>query len=353
MNKKEIFKKILKYYLITRIFLIFLMIVDNYLLRIKLPYFPSVFYVWDGEHYINIAENGYIKDYLYAFFPAIPLLLRYLGKVGLFVLNQICVVLTSYLFYVIGKKYLKIKDPYVPVKYWLISPIAVTTMVFYTEALFVFLTTLTYYLYKEKKYYFVMGLVLGLCSTIRSTGSILFFSLFIIMIIDWIKKRIKLKDIIITYIPATIISCAYPIYLYITTGNPFKFVEVQKYWLKTSSNIFRILYDVIVYTINDFGYLWTINSILTIIIIFYIIRYIIKNRKEKSYYSLYIYMIMTIIMICFTIKGNGDPLTSYYRYIFASFPIYFMLKDDIKTYMILGAFTILVSNFFLINAYFF
>ena len=353
MNKKEVIKEILKYYLITRVFLITLLIVDNFLLKIKFPNIESVFYLWDGEHYLNIANNGYISDYLYAFFPTIPLLIRYLGKIGFLLLNQICVILTSYLLYEIGNKHLKLKNTYSPVFFWLISPISVTTMLYYTEAIFLFLTTLTYYLYKEKKYFFVTGLVLGLCSTIRSTGSILFFSLFIIMVIDWIKKKIKFKNIITTFIPATIISCTYPIYLYYITGNPFKFIEVQQYWLKKSSNIIRLLYDVLIQTINDYKLIWAINSILTILLLYYLIRYIIKNRREKKYSNFFIYTLLTIFMLSFTIKGNGDPLTSYYRYIFACFPIYFMFKDEFKYYMIIGSASILISNFFLLNLYFF
>ena len=353
MNKKEIFKKILKYYLFSRIFLIFLMIVDNYLLGTKYPQIPSIFYVWDGEHYLTIAKDGYIFDYLYAFFPTIPLLIRYLGKILFLILNQVCVVSTCYTLYLIGAKHLKLKNPLSPVLFFLLSPIAITTMLFYTEAIFLFLTTLTYYLYKEKKHFLIIGLLLGLCSTIRSTGSILFFSLFIIMVIDWIKKRVKLKNIIITYIPATIISCTYPIYLYFTTGNPFKFIEVQEHWLKKSSNIIRLLYDVIVQTINEFGILWTVNSVLTLILMGYLIKYVIKNRKEKTYHDFYIYILMTIFVISFTIKGNGDPLTSYYRYLFACFPIYFMFQDKFKNYIIMGSITILITNFFLMSSYFF
>lgn len=353
MTKKEVTTEILKYYVITRIVLIFIMLLNNYILPINYPEFPSIFYVFDGQHYLNIAANGYISDYLYAFFPVVPLLIRYLGGAGFLILNQVCVLLTAYLLYLIGDKHLKLKDPLVPVKFFFISPISIMTMVYYTEALFMFLTTLSYYLYKEKKYYIILGIALGLCSTVRITGSILFLALFILMSIDFFKHNIKFKNIIVTYVPATIISCIYPIFLYFKTGNPFKFIEVQNYWLKESSNIFRILYDVVVKTINDFGIFWAVNSVLTIVIVVAFTKYMIKNRKEESYYGLFTYFLLTIIMICFTIKGNGDPLTSYYRYIFACFPVYFMIGDKPINYILITFFSIIVANLFVLNIYFF
>ncbi len=353
MTKKEIIKKILRCYLITRIFLIFLMILDNFLLKTKYPDIPSIFYLYDGEHYLNIAKNGYTIYYLYAFFPGVPLLIRYLGKIGFLLINQICVALTSYLLYIIGDKYLKLKKPLTPVVFWLISPIALMTMLFYTESIFVFLTVLVYYLYKEQNYYLILGIILGLCSTVRSTGSILFFTLFILMIIDLFKKKIKIKNIIITYIPATIISCLYPAYLYFKTGNSLKFVEVQSYWLKEKTNIFRILYDVVIKTIQDPQMIFIINSILTIVIVTFFIKYIVNHHKEKNYYDIYLYFIMTLIIICTSIKGNGDPLTSYYRYIFACFPVYYMIKDKFINYALLAVFSINVCSFFLFNTYFF
>ena len=62
----------------------------------------------------------------------------------------------------------------------------------------------------------------------------------------------KFKNILITYIPATIISCIYPIYLYFKTGNPLYFVDVQfEYWGKIATNIFTVFFKAGKIIFND------------------------------------------------------------------------------------------------------
>ena len=125
----------------------------------------------DCKHYIDIAYNGYAEDYLYAFFPLVPILIRLIGVFGVIVLNQILSIVIAYMFLDISKNMLNNKNAIFTARLWLWSPIAVTTVVCYTEALFVFLTLFSFYLYKNKKYYIVLGISLGLSVMCRNTGS--------------------------------------------------------------------------------------------------------------------------------------------------------------------------------------
>ena len=58
---------------------------------------PELVYLFDSELYRQIAENGYYKDFLTAFFPMIPLIMRFLTGYGLIVINQICLFISMVL----------------------------------------------------------------------------------------------------------------------------------------------------------------------------------------------------------------------------------------------------------------
>ena len=220
-------------FIIVRIFFyILLNILDRDLL--------TVLQFMDGENYIDIANNGYNKKYLYAFFPLIPLLIRYFGIYFVFILNNILVLLSAIL---LKKEYNESTA-----LLFLLSPIQIYCSILYTESIFIFLCILSIYLIKRKKY-ILTGLCLGIGVCCRSMMSMLFFSIFIVMCYDWYKKNCTFKDILKTYIPATIISCIYPIYLQIVTGNWKLFNDIQfEWWSAEKSNIFKtILLDIIRY----------------------------------------------------------------------------------------------------------
>ena len=235
-----------------------------------------------------------------------------------------------------------------------ISPISIFTCMFYTVGLFLFLTIFAFYLYKCKKNYLILGITLGLSVMTRSLGSMLFFSIFIFMFIDVIKKKERFSNILITYIPATIISCLYPIYLYMETGDLLYFTEVQfLYWNRVSTNIFMILIDSFRYLNMNFNFLYGLNYVLTAGLVIYIIYVIIKNWCDKKYYEIYLYMIFSLIAICSTIRHTGDAVTSYYRYIFGCFPIYFMILPKQKNLFVILFLTIFITMGFLMGVYFY
>ena len=348
-------KKIFNYFIFTRICLLILLFIAEIILS-KTDYseYNNVLDLFDNIHYLNIAKFGYTYDYQYAFFPLTPLLIRALGKVGFIILNQLCAYATGYIFYLIARDIFKKEEPFnVPLLYF-VSPIAVFTCMFYSESLFMFLTVLAFYLYKTKKNYLGLGITLGLSVATRSIGSMLFFSLFIFMFIDFIKKREKFKNILITYIPATIISCLYPIYLYIQTGNPLYFVNVQfDFWGKIGTNILMLFFDAGKILFNNFYMLYIVDYLLVLFLFGYIIWYIIKHRQEKNYWELFVYLAFSLIAISSNIKKSESGVVSFYRYIFCSFPIYFMINDKrIYTYLLV-AITGFVSFCFLLGIYFY
>lgn len=351
----ENFKYIFKIFLISRIVLLVFMLFFNFLLSNDISnQYTSVLSLYDNEHYLNIARDGYTFEKQYAFFPLTPLLIRYLGKFVFLLLNQLCVLLSGYLLYLISDKIFKKEEPYWPSILFFISPISIFTCMFYSEALFIFLTILSFYLYKTKKNYLILGFALGLSVMTRSFGSILFFTIFIFMFIDMIKKREKFKNILITYIPATIISCLYPIFLYIETGNFLYFIETQFiHWGRINTNIFTILFDAANIILKKIHFLFIFDYILVFFLIGYAFYIIVKKRKEKKYYEIFLYIILSFIAICSTIRGINNPLASFYRYIFGCFPIYFMIKKNDSVLLLIIFFSCYMTFLFLMGIHFY
>ena len=355
IEDKEYFNKIFKIFLVTRIVLvIFLVLSEVVLSNSDISKYKHVFELFDNEHYLNIAKYGYKKEFQYAFFPLTPLLIRYFGKFVFLIVNQVCVFLSGYLLYLITSKFYKNEKNYYPALFYFISPIAIFTVMFYSEALFIFFTLLAYYLYKSKKSYLALGITLGLSVLTRSLGSMLFFAIFIFMFIDFIKKRENFKNILITYVPATIISCLYPIFLYIRTGDLLYFSTVQyEYWARISTNIFRIIFDVAKVTFGNGFSIHVIDFFIVFGLMAYIFWYIFKHRKNKEYYDIFVYMIFSLIAICSTIRCKSDAIASFYRYIFGCFPIYFMLKKNYLTFIFMILLSVFITYLFLLGFYFF
>jgi len=354
-SNKDILKKLLKIFLITRLVLIIALIVSEWALsNTDISAYKHVFDLFDNEHYLNIANNGYTYMHEFAFFPLTPILIRYLGKIGFLILNHVCVFFSGYLMYLMSRDISSEENNYWLPLFFFISPISVFTCMFYSEAVFLFLTIFAFYLYKKKKNYLILGITLGLSVLNRSLGSMLFFTIFIFMFINFIKKKEKFKNILITFIPATIISCLYPLYLYEKTGDLLYFMTVQyEHWGRINTNIFIIFFDAFRLLLKNpvFGHI--VDYVVVFSLIFYIFYYIIKNRKESKYYEMFLYIVLSSFAICSTIRNNADAFASFYRYIFACFPLYFMMKKNTYTFILLILYTVFVTYFFLGGMYYF
>ena len=311
-------KKVFKWFLVSRLLL--LLIILSYCLFSNTNIL-DIYSYFDNEWYVEIANNGY-NDGTVVFFPLIPLIIRYLGSVSLVIINVVCTYFTGLIIY----KLSSIKGS----KLWFFSPIAIFSILLYTESIFIFLTILTLYLYKNKKY-LLAGISLGLSVFCRNMGSMLFFSIFIYMIYEFIKGRAKFKDILIMYIPATIISLIYPVYLQVVFNNWHLFIDSQHmYWDRISSNIFLVIIMDIKYVIKfpDFGncLYFVVNYMFLGLMIYLIYKDIVKNKK-LTINSMY--MILSILAIFSSCRdGYNIPSTSFYRYFLGCYPIYLIGSEE-------------------------
>lgn len=355
VNKKEDFIDISKAYIFSRIIFIGLLLLfsiprglDKNLLN------------FDIEHYLNIALDGYLNNSDYAFFPLLPLLMRFfdLFKVptlGIVVLNLFLSYLTTIILYKIVKEIYNYDDKTVKniILFWLFSPIALFTIIPYTEGIFIFLTMFTFYLYKIGKYPVLMGIALGLSVFTRSFGAMLFFSIFIVLFKDLCENfKISFKKdfiyILNIYIPATFISIVYPIYLYIKKGDFLYFLNVQfSEWYRVKSNIFSMLIEdfKLIFNNETIILLSTINLMILFIVLFYTIIFFVKSiaNKEEDSLILGLYTLFCFISCFSTMRVDGGTMAScsIYRYLLSLFPLYIYRKNDVMKSISLRIFIIL------------
>lgn len=335
-------KTIFYLFLITRLIFFLFLFYYKYLLNIQYD-FGSIYLQYDGLHYYDIAMSGYTKAYQYAFFPLFPLSIRFFSLfnvaiIGTLVVNHIMTLAAAYLLYFTGKNILNRNNEISLTisKLWLFSPIAICTNILYSEALFVLLTLSSYYLYKKKRY-FLAGICLGLSVATRSQGSMLYFSIFIILMAEIILTR-KWKDfynILAMFIPATTLSCLYPLYLFVKLGKWHYFVDVQfECWGRMKSNfLFTMSQDLHMITID---HLSTINFMYTYISLLVFIYIIFNSLKGERHYDLILYALFSLIVIFATCRvPPGVPSTSFYRYFYSIISIYLLVDAKVKSKMIL------------------
>lgn len=326
---RKILTKVLIFFILSRIF--FAIIVY------KLGF--NTFLNDDGQHYVNIAQNGYVKNYLFAFFPLYPMFIKLLHifnipyMVGGILISNICAIITGYIFCFIDK----VEDKNSILILWFFSPIAIFTTGIYTESLFILLTLLTLIVYKKEKYVFT-GIFLGLSILTRNVGSLLYFAILIDMIVKLFgKKDIKLKIIngFKLFIPATLLAIIYPVYLLIVKGKPFYFVETEKYWFREHSlplyGLFKQLYDTFFRIGYKFGYiLYYFHLILSSLSVIIVISLLIfAFRKHKENLALNLFFLISFIVYTSSFVNNHNPqincipTASWFRYIFGTIPLYY------------------------------
>lgn len=349
ITKKYIYSRIIVFSIFILSVMSLLVFIEN--ISINIEILNKYYKFFDIEHYVNVAKYGYTHNYEYAFFPLFPMIIRVFYKLRITIIGTICFNLViGYLTTIIIFKILSFYDYKNEVKkklinFYLYSPITIFTIIPYTEGLFIFLTVITFYFYITKKNLYITGVLLGLCSMTRSFGAMLFFGIFIDLVYKYVKnKEFNLKNFISIckiYIPATLISIIYPIYLFIKMKNPLYFVEVQYiHWHRAKSNFFLAIYKELELMLNGktTPVLNVINMYLLIFSIYLLIKTIIyfcKNKKE-GYVSMIIYLILTFFFTFTTMRNDGRifPTCSMYRYFLGLFPIYLANTLNTKVFYI-------------------
>ncbi|MBR2598114.1 MAG: hypothetical protein IKE09_06170 [Clostridiales bacterium] len=306
--------------------------------------YSTILELGDGLLYRKIAQFGYSEDYLVAFFPLIPIIIRYLGDIGMLIINQLAFLGTLFILKdLLAKEYNYSQTNYILLLFAL-SPMGFFSMLEYTESLFVFFTLSAFVLFKRKKHPLLMGILIGLSVVTRNVGSLLFFAIFVGMCLDMKRKETRFVDIITAYVPATLLSLSFPVYLQFTYGKWNAFVDIQYTdYLRIRSNFFKTLYWNLVYVFTDkFPHdgidvlvLYKVSEFLSLLLMCFVIlligreiRIMLKEKRIKTdSLVLVIFCALYIIALTSTIRDplQDCPTYSFYRYYLAMFSVFVML----------------------------
>ena len=204
----------------------------------------SIWNVWDTHQYIAIAQYGYTsytaneRNLQIVFFPLYPYVIKLFALVfrnyvlsALLVSNLAYLSAVIYLFKLVSLDYDK-EDSFRSVIYLSIFPTAYFLHAGYTESLFIFLTIASFY-YVRKERYGLSGIFGMFAAATRITGIIL-LPIFVIEYLD--QKGFILKKVEKNILWLLLIALGLFFYLsinYITFGDPFKFLVIQKvHWYK-------------------------------------------------------------------------------------------------------------------------
>lgn len=365
---------------VVLLFLVSRLLFAVILLLTQSPY-GKVLGLFDADHYRYIAANGYEYKYMTCFFPVIPMFIRFTGDIGLVIINHVAffisLVFLKKILMLMGKS----KVCTAALAVCALSPLAYFTSIEYTESLFFLFTVVVFYMFVTDKNCILMGIILGLAVMTRNTGSLLFFAVFAGMCYKaWKDKeglRKRIINIFLCYIPATIISLIYPVYLQIRFGNWKVFVDTQyEYWLRIHSDFFRTVFislKVVFTNIYDFHglsfeILFRINEVLSLFLlgltIYLIIREIIIMKRNKAVdinsVVAIIYVVLFMIAINLTIRDPlaDCPTDSFYRYYASLFPLYLGLsklsENKIRIAAIVSAgITVITGSLFSLDLFFF
>lgn len=326
-NKLEL-KKILKWFLLSRVLLIVFLLIKGDL---------SILELYDSEHYLTMAKNGYVTDNLYAFFPLYPLVIKVIsfiipsGQIVGMLISNVCAFLSILVLHELTKD----KKNYGNLMCLIFSPILAYSSMVYTESMFMLLTLLGYYLYKKNKY-LLAGIVVGLSILTRNSGIILWGAIGLEMLIRYFTPEdntIKFKNILLFGFVGLGIGMIYPIYLYFETGNFLKFITIQsEMWGRVSGMPWdNFISDIKVISRGGpatFGniLIFLENWISFILVLIMAIK-IFKKDKAAS-----IYMIVSLIAFTITYRDINYWKTlasiSLFRYVLNLFPIYLYLLDN-------------------------
>jgi Gpi18-like mannosyltransferase len=198
-----------------------------------------LFWAWgnfDGQHYVNIAKNGYGFGE-HTFFPLYPFLIKLIaGFIGASVksyhLSGQIISNLSFLvgligFYKLARLDHSDKIAKLSVIFLLVFPTSFYFAAVYTESLFLALLTWSFYFFIKKKYF--CASVLGLALTaLRPVGIFLFPAFWI----DWLMQKDNKRTLISFSLSSLIIPSGllgYMYYLKVKVNDMFAFFSNQVY----------------------------------------------------------------------------------------------------------------------------
>lgn len=288
---------------------------------------------WDGQHFLGIAEKGYVKQIQYAFFPLYPLLIKYLGVLGVFpITGGLLISLTSTFSAIFLLKKLLLLDFSKEIVgkiilFLIVFPTSFFLLVVYSEGLFLFLTILVFFFARlrevksKDKYlqlltkfnYPLATLFAILASDTRIVGLAVVLALWVEVYFD---KKGSYRWVVLL---APLGIGFYCLFLFLNTGNPFYFLVAEKNWDREivfpGFNILRSISFIVDFGLTQKSLVALIDLIFTIFGFGLALRSFRFLRPSYSVYG----------MSCLLIPLFTSSLGSIPRFLIVIFPIFIIL----------------------------
>lgn len=321
------------------------------------PNSPYLVWIWanlDGRHLIDIATKGY-ENFNFAYFPLYPSLISLLGYLikiphvylGIFISLAS---LFGGMIYIHKIVLLDFNEKTAKLSVLLLSifPLAFFYQAVYTDSLFLFLSTASFY-YARKKSWLLSGVFGFLTCLTRLAGIALVVGLFIEWIIQnkpsikkWKSQVIPLTGLLL----ASLGFFSYLAYLEVSHGSFLLFQKSFSAWQQSSivfppQVIFRYLKIFLSVNPKEFIY-WIAALEFVCTFAYFALSYYVARKIRLSYG---VFMFLLYLLVTFTGTFAGMP-----RYALHTFPIFIALAVLTKNNKPL--FYALCSLFFFLGAIF-
>lgn len=300
---------------------------------------------WDSYWYLDIAQSGYsykpgsISNIV--FFPLYPLLIRLfsyllMGNIILagWILSSFFLLLSLVYLYKLVYKFHPDIYPYSPLFFLLIFPTSFFLNSVYTESLFLFLTTASFYYAFSRKWWLV-GIFGILASLTRPTGLIVFLPLlweYLSAANFKLSSLFSIKSLPLYLIPQGFFLFSF--YHYLAFNDFWLFFTNEKIWGRSIT--IKLGY----FELNNAAAVTNFTLDIFFVIFALIILYYIFKRLRSSYA---IYLTVSL----FFILSSGTP-SSIGRYVLILFPIYIFAASIKNVYI---HYTWIISSVLLMGMY--
>lgn len=293
---------------------------------------PDWLWLWgnfDGAHYISIAQEGYLYGLTQVFFPLYPNLIRLFTFLihnqlwsGL-IISHLC--LAGFIYFFIKLAQLDYSDKIIrwALLFLLLFPTSFFFFSVYTESLFLFLTALSLYLARTKRFT-AAGLVVGLASATRLIG------IFLLPAILWEYYQVHRKPRLFSLIKISVLAASglltYLFYLHYRFHNFLIFITAQPgFGAGRQVDTLVMLYQVIFRYIKMFFGVSLQNDIYPVLVFEFsisviflgLIIYALIKKFQPSYL---LFFIPSFLLPTFTGSFASMP-----RYVLAGFPLFCLL----------------------------
>lgn len=294
---------------------------------------------WDGRWFSHIAVSGYDTDQATAFFPLFPLVLRVGVEVGFGVaffgvlVSTLSALASFYFIYVLARKWHDERVALASILTLAFFPTAFYLNAVYSDALFLALTSGTFWALYVRRQLFVAGAFAFLAALTRNAGGLLVLPL----AYEWWRNRREFSPAAVLAVAGPIVGfLSYASYLWWRSGDPLLFSEAyEQNWHRELASPLATLRDAFAHGHDGVSYLvpgrifettsvypsLLLSNTLNVVFLGFALSALILAVRRVPIGAL-LYAIPSVLGPLALNDPRGLPLISYPRYVLVVFPLF-------------------------------